>query len=1670
MKLQKFNKLQQKNPNFTTLSNCRFTPKDTTRYEKHNPSYCSTPLAFIHDALMYITPAQIADLFLNSPCLNHVFASLVVPAESLLKLPSFYPSIYDFDIDNNILNYTPEKNPSSSYQQPTSGSEWLRIHTIHAPNFSLSVTILESYLSSHSILISRIENPTTPPPTRTFLCPDAYLLPNPPDQTIAESARLVPKDVYEQLFTYVRAVRTLRVTDPAAFVRTQRQKKEFDWVSNSSWDYLHTFSLLTHTARPFVSFSFYLNPITRFSFFLQKLWRNNSRSILITAYSAPFINLISPFRLSFRNHYSPRLFNFVPYHQTLPNLFHRLFACQYSKYFAPHASYQSSWINYLLQPFNKSLHNFPKFSFLLSKQTIPLTQRLSYFIKGPLLPLITIGLVGTYWYCNRQPHSQILTDNYLEYFHPALWKMRLQCHSVTCFPTPFFQHFKTGLSPFQNSASSPTPSPPPQPKQLSPIPVSDPTSKQISSLPLDSDKNSKNVSFDKNDKNPCSDTESKIEKSSDSDENGNGKDNKNLCPTSEIFDFNAVVPYTPELNSNSVSALESDPSAFGPILPYSSLQNHSFENFDGAFLSRSRISVSELPPPKLNCLLSAISSAIPSQSIASLWHTLSRLLPDSMLDGPAEREHGLSTDHLTVLAYAIPFRATIHSQSGTFEIGPSNAQKIDIGHEPGHWFHPPRVSKPIPTIRGSSTHDFPSLTSSFRDKNNNLLPFYKIHDYTINRLRAKNLSSNIKNDFDGILNELFRNKIRESSFFSRLDSIVDVPQIRTVPLVHLSGFPGCGKSYPVAQLLSQKAFRNSFRVVVPTADLRSEWKGMIKLSASDNWRISTWESALTKHAEVLVLDEVYKMPRGYLDLALIADPSIKFVILLGDPCQTSYTSTNPNSSNYTLESEVQHLAPYRDFYCFWSYRIPKLLADLFSIKTFNRHPGFLGKHLTPSREYPILAPSRTVVQNLQNNGLHSLTYAGSQGTTFKKPVQIFVDRNVDNIHNSTALVALTRSKKGNIFTGQHTRLRDSPSANSLLSMAYNSIQIDFKALFQNELQNTLILTEPLISRRPHLRGGSHWNSIKNRHHRQTQFIHDPNHVRVARDPSDRTINPSFREDIILDAPLLIDHGSPPIPQVSTHFLPETRRPLHVDLPSALPTDVSPSTTEMSDTPFEPVYPGIDYESVAKNLMPPRDADQLDYFTTYRGYRTNQFPYLDVPFEHLAQSLTTISPKHDSKKDPTLLVESIDKRLVFRPSPFPYQISARDELLGHLLFQSLCSAYNRDPNFKIPFFPTLYAECINLNEYSQLSSKTQSVIMANQSRSNPDWRLNVVEIFSKTQHKINEGSLFGPWKACQTLALMQDAVILLFGPIKKYQRFFDKKDRPQNLFVYGGHTPFDISTFCQNFIPKDAIQVCNDYKSFDQSQHGEAVVLERLKMTRLSIPENLVDLHCWIKTNIQSQFGPLTCMRLTGEPGTYDDNTDYNIAVLYSEYLVAPTTAVLVSGDDSAICPEPLINPLWSSVYPLLHLTFKTERTKYGTFCGYHIGNAGAIRVPRPLFVKLILAQNDDTLTDKMASYLSEFVVGHSLGDSFWTLLPFNQVEYQCALFDFFCRHATKEQKVALKIGEVPSETVSDLLSLGFKFVTRPLYALLNRASRLRILHHQRDIQPLVDPLEGVLQL
>nr|WPW57309.1 polyprotein [Styphnolobium tymo-like virus] len=1626
MKDSKFQELQRRNPNFEQLHNYRIVPKDTVRYPSTSNTLPDTENVFMHDALMYFSPAQILKFFIDAPEMQKLFCSLVVPPESDFTSVSFSPDLYKFSFENDNLKYVLENNPAHSYTQPRSALHWLKTSAIVGAGLELSVTILDSWGPVHSILIQRGLAPSTPlNDSVQFKVPSAVLLPSPNSLFQPIRDRLVPRSVYNALFAYTRAVRTLRVTDPAGFVRTQSNKPEFAWVTSAAWDNLQHFSLLTAPHRPISHYMLFRSPLQR----LKHWCKTNEFYFFIGACfsSIPAFmfagRVISELACSQVLHFSLLHRWIVRPPTTLRTLLFRPKAPWFSIAFEP-----KRVDLFGLRSLRPIVNCFPK---LLSKFQ---PQKPGWKCLAFVCFLVGVPLtVATYRWFYGPDTPQNLHDNYARYFHTEDWVLKFERSVCYCSP-------ESSVLPSPPSQASPVAAP------ITSWSISEPEVSPPSEEPPSSNSADIDISFDPPPPPaPEVSTQAVVDPAPPSAvrtaqiffprkiENLNQSPADEVAepaPASEeivhsvsnlgVVESSSGVPIPPPQPTPPQSPLEVDVSACGPMTTWQQAYPAAYRDFCGDFPYRRRSSPpSPLPayPVGSDCGLVAFSKGT-NIDVKALWTDLCAHCPDSLLDSELYR-NGLTTSHLTILCYLHSCSIDIYSQGHVVQIGVKPpAHRFSFNH-----FPPTPSSRPHFEFRSSELNGansprpknsiFGQAAKEFRLSDGSVLPFLFVHRYTTNVNRAKNLISNMKNGFDGIManvDPLHPGSARAA--FLTLDASVDMAAPRSVELVHIAGFAGCGKSFPIQNLLkNHPSFSSSFRVAVPTTELRSEWKSALGLGSFDAWRVSTWESALLKQARVLVIDEVYKLPRGYLDLAIHADPTIEIVFVLGDPIQGEYHSTHSSSSNYRLPSEVSHLSKYVDIYCLWSRRIPQNVAQFFKVPTLSSVPGVCESRRCLSHSSPILVCAQATAKTVENLGFKAVTMSSSQGATFDPPVEIVLDKHCKLLSNSNCLVALTRSRSGVRWVGDQSML--SFHGCLMFHQFANSKELDLFQVFP-VLKQFRCISEPMRARRPFLVGS---NSPSR------PVLPNPSVSGVlSRYAKGR--DPEYRSDVFLDQnQVYLGDGCLNARQVDTTFLPETGRPLHFDLPFASVSSPSFFDKSCSQAPLEPVYPGENFETLAAHFLAAHDP--LVREVRYRdGSFSNQFPWVDAPFSLSCQPSSLISAIHSSKHDPGLLTSSIGKRLRFRASDSPYSLSPSDEILGSVLFSSWCRAYSRCPESSEPFDESLFAECISANEFSQLTSKTQKVIMSNADRSDPDWRWSAVRIFSKTQHKVNEGSIFGDWKACQTLALMHDAVILLLGPVKKYQRLFDSRDRPGHIYYHAGHTPSEMSSWCKSHLT-ESVHVANDYTSFDQSQHGEAVVFERLKMQRLNIPQHLIDLHVFLKTNVSTQFGLLTCMRLTGEPGTYDDNSDYNLAVLFCEYNIT-NQAVMVSGDDSLIDSRPPTRFDWDAISKLLHLRFKKEFSPYGLFCGYYVGPAGACRSPKALFAKLMISIDDGSIEDKIASYATEFAVGHCLGNCFWNLLPLDSVPFQSAVFDFFCRFAPPVIKSAFFIGELPE---SVLLSL-----------------------------------------
>nr|QHA33697.1 viral methyltransferase [Gengado virus] len=441
MKPEKFSKLQNHNSNFSKLINQHHVAKDFSRYPTNDPGPVTTRLAFMHDALMYFSQADIASLFRESPSLHTLYASVVHPAESELGLNSFQPDLYTTQVQGNTLHYFLEGKVDGSYTQPLDCNKWLYCNRIRAPDLELHVSLLSTHASFHHLQISRVSLPAEN--VRFYSAPDAYVLPQPKFSSQPLKARLVPRSVYDALFTYVRAVRTLRVTDPAGVIRTQRSKEEHAWVDALAWDSLTDFALQTSALRSNRVFGISLFPDSLYNWFVKhsRLLKSSCLSLLTTAsFCASHY---------FRNHKLALV------------LFGRAFTSHTA--FKPKLNFQCDFVRPRSLPFKIPM-------FLQSNRW--LQPYLPGIWPRRLFHCLTLACavrLAWLWFFERSP--QEISDSYLRYVGLEQFRLSKTCRSVYVPSTPVFfqrtsvQHStlpevtQTPLDLPENSASTSTSAP-----------------------------------------------------------------------------------------------------------------------------------------------------------------------------------------------------------------------------------------------------------------------------------------------------------------------------------------------------------------------------------------------------------------------------------------------------------------------------------------------------------------------------------------------------------------------------------------------------------------------------------------------------------------------------------------------------------------------------------------------------------------------------------------------------------------------------------------------------------------------------------------------------------------------------------------------------------------------------------------------------------------------------------------------------------------------------------------------------------------------------------------------------------------------------------------------------------------------------------------------------------
>lgn len=1052
-------------------------------------------------------------------------------------------------------------------------------------------------------------------------------------------------------------------------------------------------------------------------------------------------------------------------------------------------------------------------------------------------------------------------------------------------------------------------------------------------------------------------------------------------------------------------------------------------------------------------------------------------LPDSQYDG------GVGIEHLQFLGAAMDLSFSITSPCRTFTVAGKKSEKtVELFFKNAHWFKTREEydaekvdanknqlllytftldsgltgggrARPGPVP--DSVRPLQESMRDFVDSFGAPIPFSGFKGHTLNFARAKKLFSDLKNGTMGVLRHLLiSTEGMDPSWMSRVDAMLDANATadikRVVAVTVIEGWSGCAKTTGLAQFMKQNYKR--MRYVAPTTNLRDAMKTDAGIPSAENWRFATWEQALFKSASVLIVDEARKLPRGYVDLIVACDPDIEAVILLYDSCQGEFDYDDPQMLSQVLSDEADYWRDFTDFYLFYTFRTFKKACRLWNVPCFSKVEGYIKTRSLPNKKQPLISASRGEVLTTTTNGGTGLTASVSQGLTFaKNPSQIELSRSMlMKASKGVIHVALTRSKVGLVFINAARSqvqqfLPMCPMINALLT----NQACDARLVFADELQGKTLFEKPPTREqlRPFIDRTVFFDAQQKRSQRFShRFGRGVAPLKVLNFMGYSRFN-VLREAVDMDAPLTVYRESPETDsmekRIETSFVASERR--YIDRVCPRPFVVNPNIPSAAfDEPEMPTrLPAVDSTSYINALLPVRDPQELEKM--HLGEFSQQFVHKTECRSEYISDPRTLAPNHSSK-DETLIPLSKAKRLRFCKGNDKF--TDNDHIAADDLFHALLGA-NGMPSEKLAFDELLWEDCHSLNNFMQYITKPRAVMSNNSARSDPHWQYRYYRIFSKTQQKVNENVVNavngaingGDWKACQTLILAHDLIIISFGGVVKYIEAIESRYADDKMFVLSGKTVEDMEYFCKkNIDPNNKNHMVGDFTAMDQSEGPPVAKMEALYMGHMNIPREHINWYVDLKLTTRCKYGHLKCMRHTGEPGTYRFNTNFTKAVYFLRFGVGPGTVRMYSGDDFYAQGKFKEWPgwgAWCALY-LPELVFKCFYVDYPDMTGYYISHRGICRIPVTLLVKTIIAQAKGTMNDVLTSYCQDCAYGTRLGDGIYETVPPVWIDAWVAVTGILWRSADRLRRLMM-MGRPIEEWLFDQACAVFKYNKNDLH-------------------------------
>jgi hypothetical protein len=947
-------------------------------------------------------------------------------------------------------------------------------------------------------------------------------------------------------------------------------------------------------------------------------------------------------------------------------------------------------------------------------------------------------------------------------------------------------------------------------------------------------------------------------------------------------------------------------------------------------------SLNTLPYPSGDCLLIALSLAS-NISPCELWFTLVRKWPANEVapDQPLAR---LSVNHLEAVSLAHGLNVQVHSKISMGQgnkFGISEGPLLHLTLEDEHWsvaqesikverweknFEQALILSPL-------TFEIVALLESngiiFRD----WVPEWPRAELYV-RCCADRSTGRMHLDIPGGVDSL---KAMEDAAKMMLKD-----RRLHRKLAVLCGDPGCGKSYPLQMLLSDKRYHNQdiMQVVLARVFHRKDWADAMSFQDPDrngngtqSWQCETFEKAIYGHntPQFVVIDELEIFPPGYLALKAAVSPVTSHFVALFDPFQGQFHEPNEcllNANDVIQESK--HYGEYATYFYLGSRRPGIPIATLCSIPTTsNRREGLrFRKDMIKDRSIPTYVPSRAeVLRNDAVNNVPAQTAKSSIGAT-EEEIQIVIDDVVvRSMDSSTLYTALLRSR-GIVWiiemyqdTAQN---RQRIAANELLS----------KILAMRHLPPDSIPPPHMTCVPKRIIGGEGVFTGKYRFSQPLKDFTNLHLIPVENHPFELQDEVSKYLAGQSDAHQIVDQlrlykpldptykrgdtrkgrkakpapggGQRPVPYWMTEFPqvqanygmveePAALEPVTHDMlppPDPIPTTLLPSSDRIQ------VYESFD------SLVKERFERELQYQNEW----SIQFP--DLPL---------FSSKKHPKGTSPLLYNPISLNAFHRMTPsdtaaFALAIKTRITLaepevnakklleLGPDYGNELYLAWLRamgNPT-PVPWDQMEFESSLEQFESRRLA-RPEHLSKSSADRSEPEF---LDKITAKSEVKAKLDSRFQGAKKLQTLMIKSDAYLFKLGALGIYLLTKWISILPQHIYVHCRQSLQEMDQWVKRFWKEGDCQ-WSDKTAFDSAQDHSALHMEIRCMEFFNVPFEFIDAYTKDKLDTRTWIGHMAILRFTGELFTWLFNTWHTIARTHSQYLIPYGTPQMYSGDDEA---------------------------------------------------------------------------------------------------------------------------------------------------------------------------